>query len=152
VFGKRDELVGGHQSVLGVLPTKERFDTGDAAGRKLGLRLVVDDQLSVVDRTAELARKRQTVRAVLIVLDRVHRVTGVAFLRLVHRDVGSLHEHFNIGPVLGVVGDAYAGLDLESDAIEVERLAQCLADLLGDARRSEFALHRREEHCELVTA
>src|SRR3954463_2300373 len=45
VLGVREEGARAAQAVDGVLPAHERLDAGDAAGREVDLRLVVQDQL-----------------------------------------------------------------------------------------------------------
>ena len=132
VLGQRDELVRRQQPALRVLPAHQRLDAVDVAGREHGLRLVVDDELVLVERAPQLADERQAARVVLVlrlVVDLEQRVLG---LGLVHGDVGALHERVDVVAVIRVDADADRRLDRERQALEVERLldAPC-----GCARR-----------------
>ena len=64
--------VGLQQTALRMLPAHQRLDAPRLPGRQVDLRLVVDDELSVLDRVAYLRDELEPVRGVLIVLQRVH--------------------------------------------------------------------------------
>ena len=61
-----------------------------------------------------------------------HRVPAAALLGRVHGDVGALDQRLDAGAVRGVAGHADAGVDLERQALDRERLAQPGQQLAGD--------------------
>ena len=63
LLGEDDELGGRDQAPLGMLPADERLEALDAAVRDVDDRLVVDDQLVVLDRPLQLADQRAGARA-----------------------------------------------------------------------------------------
>ena len=50
VLGERDELGRGDAAAARVVPAHERLDRGRLAGREVDDRLVLDDQLALLDR------------------------------------------------------------------------------------------------------
>ena len=102
------------------------------ARAEVGLRLVVEHELALVDRATQLGEHRQPARAVVVALLRVDLAAAGLLLRHVHRDVGALEQRMDVVTVLRVQGDADAGLDLEGEAVDRERLLQRLAKLAGD--------------------
>ena len=57
LLGHRDEPIGRHHALARMVPAHERFDRLDGAGRERDLRLVVQHELALRDRTAQLARE-----------------------------------------------------------------------------------------------
>ena len=55
LLGHRDEAVRGHQALPRVVPADERLDRVDRARRQGDLGLVMEDQLTLRDRAAQLA-------------------------------------------------------------------------------------------------
>ena len=49
LLGQRDEVQRRDQPAVGVLPADQRLDAGQPAGRQFDDRLVVDDELAVLD-------------------------------------------------------------------------------------------------------
>ena len=127
--GRRDE------APLGMDPADERLDAHDPAGLEVGLRLVVDDELLLLDRAAQLARERQPLGVVRVLLGAVDGRAGVRALGDVHRDVGVLEQRVRVLPVLAEDGDADARGHLEREAAELERLLERLVDAGGEAVR-----------------
>ena len=107
-----------------MLPARERLDGDDAAGPQLRLGLEVHDDLSVGDRRAQRPREAQAARAVAVELRLEQHVAARSLLGGVHRDVGALDQLLDRRAVLGRTGDADAGVDLEREAPDRERLAQ----------------------------
>jgi hypothetical protein len=89
-------------------PADERLDADDPAGLEVGLRLVVDDELLVLERAAQLARERQPLGVVRVLLGAIDGGAGVRALGDVHRDIGVLEQRVRILPVLAEDGDADA--------------------------------------------
>ena len=54
LLGDGQEVVGRNKSALGVLPAHERLESYDASVAHVDLRLVVDDELAMLDRAAQL--------------------------------------------------------------------------------------------------
>ena len=88
-LGERQEPVGHHEPVLGVLPADERLDRVELAVREAGLRLVVQHQLVGLDRTTKLGDEREIGRVVVVVGGVVANRAGVLLLGDVQRDVGA---------------------------------------------------------------
>ena len=139
-LGERHELVGREQAALGVLPADERLDADDPVLGQDGLRLVVQEQLALRDAAAELGDERELARAVLVALGDVELAARVVFLGQVHRDVGALQQRVDVVAVLGVERDADARLEIEPDALQLERAA---AARRGPSRRRGAPRRRR---------
>jgi hypothetical protein len=111
-----------------VVPARERLDALDLAARERDLRLVVEDQLGLVHRAAQLADQREAagVVPVLVALLVVELVARALLLRHVHGDVGGAHHGVDGAAVLGEHRDADRGLDLEREAADDDRLLEHL--------------------------
>ena len=77
-LGQRHELAGREQAARRVLPAHERLDADHRAGAQRDLRLVVQDELVLVDRAAQLGEQRERARASrgrggVVVVDRAAR-------------------------------------------------------------------------------
>ena len=59
LFGHGNELIGRNETQPGGVPTHERFCRDDGPGIDAELRLVVDDQLALVDGAAQVADQCQ---------------------------------------------------------------------------------------------
>ncbi len=77
------------------------------------LRLVVQDELALVDGPTQLAGQDQPVGAVAVVAGVVERLASLLALGGIHGDVGSLQQLVGGLRVVGVHGDAQAGTHLE---------------------------------------
>ncbi len=152
VLGQRDELVRHHEPVARVVPAHQRLDPDRAPGLHVGYRLVVQDELAIVDRPAELAQERQAARAVPVALHRVELVAGVRLLRDVHRHVGPLHERRDVLPVLREERDADAGVDVQRKPVDRERVLESFEDLVGDHHGAGCVRHAGQQDRELVAA
>jgi hypothetical protein len=82
----------------------------------------------------------QAAQAVLVAARLVDCEAALILLRVVHRDVGALHERVGIVGVLGIDGDAEAGVHVDRDIAEderrVERRCRCAP------RRPRHRAHR----------
>ncbi len=133
-----------------MLPPDERLDCDDSPVGEVGFRLIVEDELVLVERAAKLCGERQPVRAVLVALGRVELTAAAVLLREVHRHVGALEQCVNVGAVLGVERDADARLEVERDAFERERPAQHRAHALAEHQRLAAVGDVRQQQSELV--
>ena len=139
------------QAALRMLPAHQRLDAPHGAGSDVGLRLVVQHQLAGLQRAVQLADERQPLAAVPVALGQVDLVAGAHPLRLVHRDVGALEQAERGARVVGEDRDADAGVDVDPDAADLERLLQRRAQpQTGRARRRLVA--RAQDDRELVAA
>ena len=74
-------------------------------------------------------------RTVLVVFGIVNDVTGFLLLRHVHGDVHALQQCVRIRSMLGVDGNADAGLDIKLQSFQTKRGLKGLADLAGNLCR-----------------
>src|ERR1700743_1079515 len=58
LFGDRDELVGWHHAALGMLPAQQRLEAADAVLIEVVERLVVQRELVLAHRLAEIELER----------------------------------------------------------------------------------------------
>ena len=91
---------------MGVLPPHEGLHASDAPARQLDLRLIVKDQLVLVDRAPQLTDERQPKRVIRVLAGVIDRIAEVHRLCDVHRDVGTLDQTANIRSMGWVKGDA----------------------------------------------
>ena len=148
---ERQEVCGREQPAPRVLPAHERLDAGDGPARQVGLRLVVQDELAVVDRVAQLADEREPLAAVVVARRQVDLVAGAHPLGLVHRDVGALQQPDRVGRVLGVERDADARVDVDGDVLDVERALERVPQAQPRGARRGLVAGREHER-ELVAA
>ena len=90
LLGERDERVRVDQAALGVLPAQQRLDRLDLAAAQVRLRLVVEDQLALLDRAPQLADQHHARGVAVVERLVVERVGRVALLGRVHGHVGPL--------------------------------------------------------------
>ena len=147
VLGVREERARAAQAVHGVLPAHERLDAGDAAGREVDLRLVVQDQLVALERAAQLGDQRQPLARVAVARRVVGLEAGARLLGLVHRDVGALQQRVGVGAVLRAERGADARVHHDLEPVDLERVLERDADPapdLGRARQPGAGQQQRE--------
>ena len=84
---------GGNEAVLGVVPTYERLDADDAAGREVDFRLVLEDQLIAIDCLAQLRLELEPLDGVAVQrLVEEHIAATPELLGVEQRDVGAAQE------------------------------------------------------------
>ena len=156
LLGQRDEVQRRDETARRVLPADERLEPLDRARRELDHRLVVQDELAVVDGALQ-------VRLELEALERrvVHRgfedlVAALAgLLGHVHRDVGVPQQLLG---ALGTAGPGVGGRDADRGAgedllaLEVERTLERREDPRGDLGRVDPVPAVLEQDRELVAA
>jgi hypothetical protein len=152
LLGEREELHRRQQPVIRVLPAHERLGPGDLAAAKVQLRLVVDDQLTVGKRSAQLAEAGDPLRSAPVAAEHVQLLARARLLGRVHGRVGGLEQRLRVVPVVRVERDADAGLHEHGHAREHELLVKRLADPLRHLVRLVPTGDPRREQRELVTA
>ena len=103
-----------------MLPADEPLGGDRAAEPELDLRLVVEHQLVVGERAAQVGGEHEPLGAVVVVLCAVGHERVVARLGAVHRDVRALEQRVDVGAVIGIPGQADAGVELEADSVDLE--------------------------------
>ena len=117
-------------------PAKKRLYRDDRAGGEIDLRLVVELELAVLERRAEVVHEAQPV-GLGVDLRVVYGVGVAAVLGAVHRQVGAAHERGRLGRV-PTQGDADARPDAHGDHFEHERFADDGRDAFGDRHPVRF--------------
>ena len=150
VLGERQELHWGHQAEGGVGPANERLHGEDLTRSEVQLGLIVKDEISIVNRDAQLFDQIELLLGAvdhLVVKD----VGDVAQLRAVHRRVGAPREPDGFGGVRRGQGDADAGADAGLHLLQNERLADLLQDVLSDGF-GDAGVRVNQDHGEFVAA
>ncbi|RMS60168.1 hypothetical protein ALP65_04561, partial [Pseudomonas aeruginosa] len=135
LFRQRQELAGGDQPVLRMLPAQQRFHADHRSVRRQYLGLVVQDQLPALQGLAQVMEQLQLFLGV-----GVHRTLEEAVavpslvLGVIHRRVGIDHQFVAGLPVAGVERDADARRDPHLVAGYLVRLADPLHQFLGQGR------------------
>ena len=132
-------------------PAHERFDAGNATAGHVGLGLIEELQLVLLDGGAQLGGEGQTVRRVLVLLGRIDAELALIPLGHVHGDVGAPQQRARVGPMLGEDRNANAGADFHLMAVDDERLLERFEQPAG----RHFGLVRvrsGQQHGELVAA
>ena len=149
LFGQGDESIRVEKSVGRMLPADQRFHGIDLPVGEGHLRLVVQDQLVVVDGLAQLGDEAQIAGVVMVLAGVVAHHPGVLRLGHVHGHVGSLQELIDIGAVVGNDHVADAGLGRQGQTADFDFVlddgAQASEDFLG-------IVDITQDHTELVPA
>jgi hypothetical protein len=141
------------RSTLIVLIGKQRFDAGDVSGRKVDLRLIVQLELVALQCTAQTRFQRETLERVGVELLGIElKIVLSLSLRLVHRDVGVLHERRFVAAVLRISGDTHACRDSKLLPEQHQRTSNRCENLMRDGAGVIFLGDLRQQDDELVTA
>ena len=117
-------------------PAQQRFGAGQALAVATELRLVIQDEFVLLQRMAQIAFQFQTLQRTGVHVGLIElEVVLAAFLGVVHRRVGVLHQLAEFIAVLRTQGDADTGGDEELAALKHERPHQAGENLLGDMNR-----------------
>ena len=111
----------------------------------------MEQQLAVGERAAQVGGEHEALGAVVVVLGAVGHERVVACLRAVHRDVRALEQGVDVAPVIGVPGEADAGVELEADPVDLDRPVQGVLETL-DGRLGRVAVSARHENGKFVAA
>ena len=124
-FRDRQKLDGLHHPSGWVLPTHQRFYTGDLAGRERHLGLVVNPELALAQTVSEFALCGKAGREFVVHLVREELVAILAApLDVVHGDIGVLNERLTGITRLGIHGNADTRADKKFVAVDDERRIQ----------------------------
>ena len=151
-LGEGHELAGGEQPQLGVLPAHERLEPDHLAGPDVHLRLVVQDELFVVDAVAQVLVERVPVGEDLgrgVVPLPAPRAEA---LRGVHGQVGGPEELVDGGPVVAVHRDAHGAPHRQLDVVEDDRGRQLQQQPVRQVLHVVGARDLADEDGELVAA
>jgi hypothetical protein len=135
-----------------VLPAHQRLDAAHAATGQSDLRLEVQDQLTGVDRPAQLAEQAQPLGAVVVERDVVEADAQTAVLGRVHRDVGVLQQRLDVVPVHAGQRDADAGVDIQRDAVHLDGRLHGAQRAVGQLPCGLLVVHGGQQDGELVAA
>ena len=153
LLGRRDELARRDQTARRMLPARERLDAGDRARADVELGLVVQHELAVANRARQLREQLEARRVVAVELLVVEGMRRSGLLGHVHRDIGALQEHVDVAAVRGEARHADAGLDVERQAIGLERQLERGEDALERLVEIGRGLGKlADEDAELVAA
>ena len=94
LLGDRDELVRRDHPELAVMPSQQRLESDEMSVLKIDDRLVVHRQLVAVDRTTQVHLEADAFEEFRTQFFCKHRRPVVAFLGVVHRDVGVAKDLF----------------------------------------------------------
>ena len=119
---------------------------------RLSLRLIVQRDLAVFDRRAQLAQHAEPAHRVVIVDDVVVFEPRAVPLGRIHRHVGVAQQLARVEAMVGRDGDADVDADFDRDAARVDRRSQALDDPLHELLDRGVARHVGENHGKLVAA
>ena len=138
-----------------MLPAHERLETLDPSGRELDHRLVVQDELAVVDGALEIGLELQALQGGVVHRGFEHLVAALpGFLGHVHRHVGVPKELLGaLGSARSRVGgrDADRGADEDLLALQVERSLERREDPRRNLRGVDAVAAVLEQDRELVS-
>ncbi len=136
-----------------MLPAHERLDAGELAGVDVELGLVVQHELALANRARQLGQQLEARRVVAVELLVVHGMRQPGLLGHVHGDIGALQQRVDVAAVRGEARHADAGLDVERQAIGLERQLQRGEDALEGLVEVVRGLRQLpDEDAELVAA
>ena len=125
LLGNRNEPQRRDHAALGVAPAQQHLVAADLAGRDRGLHLVVQLELTALDRMAQVVGEAAAVarRFVELVLVETH---GAADLDLgaIHREIGIADQRLARCAILGIDRNADAGAEVEVKSVDLDRLEQ----------------------------
>ena len=91
-----NELVRTHHAELHVLPSHQSLHSLDFIGRGDNFRLVVQYQLIVLNRLAQVRQQAQPLGTVLVPLQFINIEAALVVLGGIHRDFGALHQGLDV--------------------------------------------------------
>ena len=148
---ERDELVGRHQAVFGVMPADQRLGPGDEAIGQAHLGLVEHDHLAVVEGRPHPAHQCELRRAVLIHLRGVQLEAPARLLGRVHRDIGAAQERLGVRALLRVQRDADRARHVERQPFHHHRPLELLQQTRSHPERDALVGDIGQQDAELVT-
>ena len=94
------------QALLGIMPTQQRLDALDAPRRDVDLRLIVQQELLLIERRPQLVLQTEPLGDIAVHLDLVVQVLLAGFLGLLERRLGALRQGVAVLAVDRIAGDA----------------------------------------------
>ena len=154
LLGERDEVSGGDQAALGVVPAQQRLHPGDVAVGQPHDRLVVQLELATVQAALEIGAQLQAGEDTGVHLGLEQPVAALAVT------LGDVHRGVRVADQLVSADRRGAGHDRDADAAahhqllarDHQRLAQVLEHAFGDLRCDVGALQILQQHHKLVAA
>ena len=148
-----EEVLGQEQAALGMIPAQERLEADDARAVRLDDRLVMELQLSPVDRGIEGLLDPMAGHQLRIHLRReeLERVRAL-ILGAIHRDVCGAQQGLAVGSVAGVQRDSDRAGHEEVLPLERDRTRYGRQDLPRDASGRRRIVHRLQADDELVSS
>ena len=134
-----------------MLPAHQPLRGHGLALTEFHLRLVVEHELVVGQGPAQVGGQTEPLGAVVVVLGAVDDQRVVVGLGAIHGHVGALEQRVDVAAVLGVPGQADAGVQRDADPVHVDRLGQRVLQALH-RRLSGGRVSARHEYRELVPA
>jgi hypothetical protein len=121
-------------------------------GGHVDLRLVVKNEVPVLDRSSKLGDEAESGGAVIVTIGFVDLVPATRGFGVVHRHVGPLHQGVDIVAVVREERESDACIDLDLQAFQQEGLAKSGADLVRNCHRVRGRGKSMQEHGEFVAA
>ena len=151
LFRNRDELVRHHEAPSGVVPADQGLDTDHSAAPYRDLRLIVEDELLILDGLAQVADQTKACRSARVHRCVVERVPEACVLGHVHRRVSAPKKRFDVDTVAGRSGDADADSEVHGQSFKIDRLLDRRTNAANDLENLR-ATRLGHEHGELVAA
>ena len=153
LLGDRDEVVRGHEPAGRVLPAHERLERHDAVLGERDDRLVLHDELVVLQRAAQVGLELEPGDRRRVHLGFVDAVAALALaLGPVHRGVGVAQELVGVVAVRAREGDSGARVDEDLLARDEERRLERVDEALRGLARGGRCREALEQDRELVAA
>ena len=148
-----DELPGGYDAELRVVPAQQHFQPDDAARFQIDLRLVDQAQFLALDGLAQRGVQQHLLEGFFghVLAVEAESVAALLF-GAVHRRIRVAHQHIRGLSVLRVHADTQAGAHRNFVPIEGDRQAQGADDFFRDGRDILGDGHVFQHHQELIAA
>ena len=151
-FEDRDEPGGRHQARARIVPPNQRLSAGHLAARKIHLGLVMEHELTFVERLAQPVFQRQLAGHHVRHLLCVKQIAFAARLGLVERGLGVLEQGVAVSTVVGEQGYSDLGGDMEHCVVQLEWMLQKSDhQLLKSPRHLAILLDLRQHHGKQVS-
>jgi hypothetical protein len=146
----RDEFVWRHQSVFRMLPAHQCLQPHDLQGACVDFGLIVQYQLALLDRPIQLVPQHDVLPDCRLAAGVVEGDDEPVLLSHVHGRVGAVEQIGSLATMLRMERDPDAGGEPEGHSLDVQRLANAMADTTGDGERSRHVRRRGQQNRELV--
>ena len=153
LFGQGHEFGGHHEAARRMAPPQQRLETADAVEFQIVDRLIIDLELVVLERVAQI-ELQQPARLQARVHFRFEEPPGAAPVRLgaVKRDIGAFEQLVEGDAVARGQRNADARADRDAMSHDIVRGAQDLDDAMGQQRGLFRARHLALHDGEFIAA